>query len=438
MELPSSIDMERAVIGSVLMNRDAMTEASAILPSAADFYDERHILVWQAMLDCFARRTPPDLALVVEELRRAGKLESVGGVVYLMEATNATVTSYHIASYAQSVAEAAARRRAIEASSKIAAMAYDEQTPVRELHGKAQAEIDAALVRLRARGGASLAQIMSAKWEDLKEGVRPGIPTGYRDVDELFGGLQRSDLIILAARPRVGKTSFAMCVAKQVAKQDKHVMVFSLEMSREQLGDRLLSVETGIDSQRIRLRMLRNDEPTLLAQAMSELSRLNIQIEDDAALSVSDVRARALRESSINGPLDLIIVDYLQLMRGTSSKGDNRVQEVSEISRGLKQLARELNVPIIALSQLSRAVEGRTSHVPMLSDLRESGSLEQDADIVIFIYREEIYDSETDKKGVAEMHVAKHRHGPCGVIPMRYEESTTRFTDLTYRSPEGY
>ncbi|MBC8078178.1 MAG: replicative DNA helicase, partial [Chloroflexales bacterium] len=266
-----------------------------------------------------------------------------------------------------------------------------------------------------------------------------GVPTGYKDLDEVTGGLQRSDLIILAARPATGKTSLALCMAYNVALAGNGTVgVFSLEMSREQLVQRILAMHTGVDTQKLRTGNIRDSDLQGVMEAMGQLSSIPLYIEDSAGLSISDVRSKARRLHAEAG-LDLLIVDYLQLMQGRGGRGDNRVQEVSEISRGLKALARELNVPLIALSQLSRAVEGRATHVPMLSDLRESGSIEQDADIVMFIYREELYDRETDKKGIAEIHIAKHRNGPTAVIPLRFDAATTRFQNLErFRAPEGY
>ncbi|MFM7679227.1 MAG: replicative DNA helicase, partial [Roseiflexaceae bacterium] len=262
------------------------------------------------------------------------------------------------------------------------------------------------------------------------------VQTGYRDFDQITGGLQRSDLIILAARPGTGKTSFAMSLAYNVAMYFQHtVAVFSLEMGREQLVQRLIAMETQIDTHRLRLGQVPDNQLKLVFEAMGRLSSAPIYIEDTPGISVMELRSKARRLKTQYG-CDLIVIDYLQLMSGRGK--ENRVQEVSEISRGLKALARELNVPVIALSQLSRAVEGRQSHVPMLSDLRESGSIEQDADIVMFIYRDELYNKESDKKGIAEIHIAKHRNGPVGVVNMRFDPATTRFADLTYRSPEGY
>jgi replicative DNA helicase len=263
-----------------------------------------------------------------------------------------------------------------------------------------------------------------------------GVPTGYVDLDRLTGGLQRSDLVIVAARPSVGKSALALGMAYGAAIQHKRsVGIFTLEMSAEQLVQRLLSTETGVDSHRLRLGQIDDQEWDRISRAFGKLSEANLFIDDAAALSVMDVRSKARRLQAEFG-VDLIIVDYLQLMQ--ARRTDNRVQEISEISRGLKQLARELNVPVVALSQLSRAVETRSDHRPMLSDLRESGSIEQDADVVMLIYREEVYDPNTDKKGIAEIHVAKHRNGPVGTVNLRFFDRTARFADLEmYREPQG-
>ena len=264
-----------------------------------------------------------------------------------------------------------------------------------------------------------------------RRGEVVGIPTGFRDLDTLLGGLQRSDLIVIAARPGAGKTSCALSMAYNMAQQEKVIGVFSLEMSREQLAQRLLAIDTGIDTHRLRNSALSDVDLGRVVTAMGELAALPIHIEDTAALTLSELRSRARRLQAWRG-LDVLIVDYLQLVRGRSP---DRVQEVSEIARGLKNLAKDLNVPVIALSQLSRAVEGRASKVPQLSDLRESGEIEQAADVVIFIYREELYDRDTDQKGIAELHIAKHRNGPLGVVPLRFDSRTTRFQSLAYRVP---
>lgn len=348
----------------------------------------------------------------------------------------------HIERHARLVEDAALLRRLIEAGGKIAALGYDESEDIEATLDKAEAQLFEVSQRRSTQDFVPISQIVNTLFTQIerlqeRRGEVAGVATGYTDLDELTGGLQPSDLIILAARPSVGKTSLALSLAYNVAFLSRATVgVFSLEMSRDQLVQRILAMHTGIDMQRLRTGNLRADELNLAFEGMGVLSELPIYIEDTPGLSITEVRSKARRLHAEVG-VDLLMIDYLQLMSGRRS--DNRVQEVSEISRGLKALARELNVPVIALSQLSRAVEGRQSHVPMLSDLRESGSIEQDADIVMFIYREELYDKDTDKKGIAEIHLAKHRNGPLGVIPLRFEARTTRFQNLErYRAPEGY
>lgn len=334
-------------------------------------------------------------------------------------------------------------RELIIAGGKIAALGYDERAEIEHTISAAYAALDGATARAATDDGlVSVATTVDTMYEAIAaamekgEGPRFGLPTGFRDLDEITGGLQPTDLIILAARPSVGKSSFALSAAYNIATAGASVAVFSLEMSRDQCVQRLIALDTGINLQQVRLWTMREAELAAYMEALGRIHALPLHIDERMALTVADIRSRALRHISQNGPIDIAIVDYLQLMAGKRS--DNRVQEVSEITRGLKQLAKELHCPVLALSQLSRAVEGRQSHIPMLSDLRESGSIEQDADIVMFIYREEMYDKETDKKGIAEMHIAKHRNGPTGVVPMRFDANTTRFMDLSYRSAEGY
>jgi replicative DNA helicase len=439
--LPYDLQAERATLGAVLLERDAVIAVAGWL-TGDYFYLEKHALIYEAVLACYNRREPPDIATVAAELRRREQLDLVGGLAFLSELTAEVPTAVHVEYYGRTVERTALLRRLIEAGGKIAALGYDESPDLEQTLDKAEAELFAISQRRNNQDFVHIGKVVNALFSQIetlqeRRGEVVGVPTGYSDLDELTGGLQPSDLIILAARPSVGKTSFALSLGYNVAFNAQNtVAVFSLEMSRDQLVQRMLAMHTGIDMQRLRTGNLRGDELNLALEGMGVLSELPVYIEDTPGLSITDVRARARRLHSEVG-INLVIIDYLQLMQGRRS--DNRVQEVSEISRGLKGLARELNVPVIALSQLSRAVEGRQSHVPMLSDLRESGSIEQDADIVMFIYREELYDKETDKKGVAEIHMAKHRNGPLGVIPLRFEARTTRFHNLErYRSPEGY
>ncbi len=438
-ETPQNIDAEKAVLGSILLNREAIIAVAAWLP-ADYFYLARHARIYDAMLAVYNKRIPPDTRTVAEELRRNNRLEEIGGVVFLADLVDNVPTAYHVEYYARIVERTAMLRRLINAGGQIAALGYQEQNELEDTLDKAEQTLFEISQRRTSQDFVAIAQVIDQYYEQINylqehRGEVVGVPTGFRDLDQMTGGLQRSDLIILAARPGVGKTSMTMSLAYNIAFNRGTVGIFSLEMSREQLVQRLLAMDTGIDTQRLRLGQLPEEDMHRVISSMGRLAAIPIYIEDTAGQSIMDVRSKARRLHSQVG-VDLIIIDYLQLMSGRRS--ENRVQEVSEISRGLKGLARELNVPVIALSQLSRAVEGRATHVPMLSDLRESGSIEQDADIVMFIYREELYDPETEKKGIAEIHIAKHRNGPVGIVPMRFDPSTTRFQDLSYRTPEGY
>jgi replicative DNA helicase len=639
-ELPQNIEAEKSTLGSMLLNREAIVAVAAWLRPEY-FYLQRHAQIYEAMLACYNTRIPPDTRTVAEELRRRNRLDAVGGILYLAELVDGVPTSYHIEYYARVVERTALLRQLIQAGGRIAALGYDEKEELETTLDKAEQTLFEVSQRRSTSDFVHIGQVIDQYYEQINylqehRGEVVGVPTGFRDLDQITGGLQRSDLIVLAARPGVGKTSLAMSLAYNVASQHQGtVAVFSLEMGREQLVQRLIAMDTKIDSHRLRLGNIPDHELRIVMEAMGRLASLPIYIEDTAGVTLMDVRSKARRLQAHAG-VDLIVIDYLQLMQGRRS--DNRVQEVSEISRGLKGLARELNVPVLALSQLSRAVEGRTSHVPMLSDLRESGclggeslvylpdegryvridtlvgqtgfyvvalntetwqyerrqvtsafatgckpvfhlttrlgrriratanhkfltmhgwkrldqlvpgerlalprqlegpnttdqereiqavamtarhmqerlgnsycgtgpykqnirrdrgarparivgseafhdlamhgvywdaivsivpdgeepvydltveglhnfvandlvvhnSIEQDADIVMFIYREEMYDQNTDKKGIAEVHIAKHRNGPVGVVPMRFEANTTRFLDLTYRTPDGY
>ncbi len=437
--LPADINAERATLGSILLERDAViVVAPWLIPDY--FYLEKHAWIYEAMLTCYNRRIPPDISTVADELRRKQRLDLIGGILYLSELSAEVPTAVHVEYYARIVERTAILRRLIEAGGKISALGYNEREDMEVTLDKAESELFAVSQRRSQQDFVHIRRVVDEYFEQLTniEEVRSdivGVPTGYLDLDKLTGGLQRSDLIILAARPSVGKTALALSMAYNIAvKQPFTVAIFSLEMSREQLVQRLIAMHTGIDTQQLRTGRINRDLQPII-EAMGVLSEASIYIEDTPGLSVMEVRSRSRRLRAQVG-IDLVVVDYLQLMQ--SSRSDNRVQEVSEISRGLKALARELDVPVIALSQLSRAVEGRVNHVPMLSDLRESGSIEQDADIVLFIYREELYDKETDKKGIAEIHIAKHRNGPLGIVPLRFEPRTTTFQNLMHYSSEAY
>ena len=438
--VPYDLEAEEAVLGALLIDRDAVIKIAPFL-KPGDFYREIHGWIYDAILDLYHRREPADSILLAGELDRQGKLEQVGGYAFLFHLVNATPTAVHVEYYAHKVEEAATRRRLISAGGQIAALGYEEAQDVPAVLDQAEQLLFAVTQRINNQDFNSLRDILETYFDRMelvheRKGTIVGVPTGFHDLDELTGGLQKSDLIVVAGRPATGKTSFALSIAHNAALVGKTVGVFSLEMSSEQIVQRLLATESGVDMQRLRLGYLNDAEWSRMSDAFGRLAEMPIHVDDSAALSVMEVRSRARRLQAEVG-IDLLIIDYLQLMQGRRAGfSDNRVQEVSEITRGLKQLAREINAPVLALSQLSRAVESRQSHVPMLSDLRESGSIEQDADIVLFIYRDELYNPETERKGIAEIHVAKHRNGPTGVVPLRFFPETTRFVDLEpYRQP---
>jgi replicative DNA helicase len=389
--LPASIDAERSVLGSILLNRDAIVAVASLI-SPDDFYVEQHGWIFEAMVACYNARIPPDTRTVSEELRRRGRLDAIGGITALSTLVDSVPTSYHIEYYARNVERTSLLRKLIGAGAKIAAYGYDESDDLEATLDKAEQTLFEVSQRRASQDFVHIGQVVDTYYEQIAylqehRGEVVGVTTGFRDLDEITGGLQRSDLIILAARPGVGKTSFVMSLAYNIATQSNGTVgVFSLEMSRDQLVQRLLAMDTKIDTHRLRTGQISNQDLQVVLEAMGRMASLPIYIEDTPGLSIMDVRSKARRLQSQAG-IDLLIIDYLQLMSGRRS--DNRVQEVSEISRGLKALARELNVPLIALSQLSRAVEGRTSHIPMLSDLRESGCLA--GETLIYLPDEGIY-----------------------------------------------
>ncbi|MEO8287373.1 MAG: replicative DNA helicase [Chloroflexota bacterium] len=438
--VPYDLGAEEAVLGSLLLDRDAIIKIAPFL-RPEDFYREAHGWIYGAVLDLYGRREPPDPVTLASELERGGRLENIGGYSYLVKLVNSTPTAVHIEYYGHIVERTAVLRRLISAGGEIAALGYSEDKETTVVLDKAEQILFSISQRTATKDFASIEQVLNEYYDRIESiqhspGSVVGVSTGFHDLDEVTGGLQKSDLIIMAARPGVGKTSLSLGIAHNAAERGARVGVFSLEMSREQLVQRLLAVETGVDSQRLRLGYLNDEEWQNVSDAIGRLAQMPIFIDDSAGLTIHEVRSKSRRLEAEAG-VDLLIIDYLQLMQGTGRRDGNRVQEVSEISRGLKVLARELNIPVIACAQLSRAVESRTNHVPMLSDLRESGSIEQDADIVMFIHREEMYNPETEKKGIAEIHISKHRNGPLTTIPLRFFNRTTKFADLeVYRQEE--
>jgi len=433
---PQSIEAEQSVLGSVLIDRDAMIEIADFL-RPEDFYRQAHARIYAVMLDLSERREPIDIVTVSESLERGGDLEAIGGRAYLATLSNQTPTAVHAAQYARIVERKAVLRNLIGAAGKIAGIGYEDPAEIGEAIDRAEAELFAVSERRVAAGFSPLRGLLHDAYDRLDylhahRGEISGVRTGFGDLDALTTGLQRSDLVILAARPSVGKTSFALNIAEHAAVRDKQVVgLFSLEMSKEQLVLRLLSSVSGIDSQRLRTGFLEELDFARIAPAMNALSEAPIFIDDTPNISTMELRTKARRLQAESG-LDLVVVDYLQLMQSSvASRDANRVQEVSEISRGLKALARELKVPVVALSQLSRQPEMRESKEPRLSDLRESGSIEQDADLVMFLYREKdrgADDQHADGE-VVKLKLAKHRNGPTGEIDLWFKKAQTRFVN---------
>ncbi|MEX1159129.1 MAG: replicative DNA helicase [Thermomicrobiales bacterium] len=436
---PHNLEAEQSVLGSLLIDRDAVIRIASYVKSS-DFYRSAHGLIYEAILTLYNKREPTDLITLVDELRRTGRLDDTGGETYLTELIAAVPTAVHVEYYGRIVERTATLRRLISAGTEVVDIGYTEAMDVEQALDGAERAIFAVSQKRSTRDFRSIGEILEEYFDRLdtlqqNKGAIVGVPTGFADLDKLTGGLQRSDLIIIAARPAVGKSALGLGFAYNAAVRfDKTVGLFVMEMSAEQIVQRMLSMETGIDSHRLRMGYIDDSEWSSVTRAFGRLAEASIYIDDTASVNIMEVRSKARRLHAERG-LDLLVIDYLQLM--TASRVDNRVQEISQISRALKGLARELDIPVVALAQLSRAVETRQSHVPMLSDLRESGSIEQDADIVAFIYREDVYDPDTDRKGIADLIIAKHRNGPVGTVHLRFFDRTARFTDLElYREPD--
>lgn len=431
---PQNIEAEQAVLGAMLIKKEAIVEVQEIL-QPEDFYRETHRLVYEAMIELSGNDEAVDLVTLTEQLRKSGMLEKIGGLPFLTQLANAVPTAANVTYHAKIVKEKAELRRLINAATEIAGAAYEDADSVENIMDAAEKKI--LSVAGSQNGGAfeSMKSIVMRTFERINvlyesKGGLTGLSCGFKDLDKLTSGLQKSDLILVAARPSMGKTAFTLNIASYVGLHGGKVAFFSLEMSKEQLMQRMLCAEGGIDATRLRTGQLDAKEWNRLVETADRLSRAPIYIDDTAGITVMELRSKARRLKAEQG-LDLIIIDYLQLMQGRPSRnGDNRQQEISEISRSLKALARELDVPVIALSQLSRSVESRQVKKPMLSDLRESGSLEQDADIVMFLYREDYYDKDTENKNITEIIIAKHRNGPVDSIQLFFQKEYTKFRDL--------
>jgi len=435
----SNVEAEASLLGAILIDTDGIVKIADSI-NAEDFSDKKHEYIYEAIAYLYNNHSAIDVLTLAEQLKSNGKLDLIGGPSYLAELTNFVPTATHIEQYAEIVAQKAMRRKLITISSEIGELVQDESKQLRELIEEAETRLFNVSNQHVKQNIVSIESILADSFERLDELHRDkskirGVPTGFKDLDGILAGFQKSDLIIIAARPSMGKTALSLNFAHNIAsKANFPVIYFSLEMSKEQLVDRLLSMESGVDAWALRTGNLSDTDFEKIGQAMGSLSEAPIYIDDTPGITVSELRTKARREAHKH-PLGIIIVDYLQLMSGGSKFAgeSNRVQEVSEISRGLKGIARELNVPVIALSQLSRSVENRSPQIPQLADLRESGSIEQDADVVAFIYREEFYKPETERKKITDIFIKKHRNGPIGGVELYFDNEKQRFRSIDTR-----
>ena len=442
---PQNIEAEQAVLGAMLIDKEAIAKATEVL-SADDFYREAHRVIFSAMLELYNKNEAVDMVTVTEILKRDNKLEDIGGIAYITSLANVVLTAANVKYHADIVAEKSVLRQLVRVSTEIAAMGYEANEDVGTLLDTAESRILEISNRKKKTDFTAINDVLMDSVQSIEsllqnKGGLTGLPAGFADLDKLTSGLHPSDFIILAARPSMGKTALALNIVQNVALrahkviggEPRSVAFFSLEMSKEQLVNRMLCAEAGIDSQRLRVGEMHDEDWTHLWDACDTMSRAKIYIDDTAGITAMDMRSRARRLKAEHG-LDLIVVDYLQLMQGSGKRNNSgdRQQEVSEISRSLKALARELNVPVLALSQLSRSVESRQVKRPMLSDLRESGSLEQDADIVAFLYREDYYNPETENKHT-ELIIAMHRNGPVDTANLFFQKQLTKFVGFTKR-----
>jgi replicative DNA helicase len=430
---PQNLDAEMSILGCLMLDKDAIIKIGDIV-SADHFYDEKNKLIFEAILDLYSKNTSADILTVTNWLEEKKLLDKVGGSSYLTQLVNAVPSAAHVTHYAYIVRKKGTLRKLITAAGEISNIAFKEEGEMEDILDVAEQKLFNISQKHLKQNFISIGNILHATFERIDElhrekGKLRGLATGYVDLDNLLGGLQKSDLVVLAARPSMGKTSLALDIMRNVAVNAKvPVGIFSLEMSKDQLVDRLLSSQSDVNLWKIRTGHLNEDDFDHIGKAMGELSESPIFIDDAAGSNIMEIRTKARRLQSEHG-VGLIVVDYLQLMEGRNQ--DNRVQEVSEISRALKMLARELNVPVLALSQLSRGVESRPDKVPQLADLRESGSIEQDADVVMFIYREEMYKGKDSKRPhIAEIHIKKHRNGPTGQVDLYFDQEKTSFKNL--------
>ncbi|MCI8485654.1 MAG: replicative DNA helicase [Clostridia bacterium] len=431
---PHDIEAEQAVIGSMLTDKDSVISAVEVL-KAEDFYREDNKVIYDAIMNLYNRGEPVDIITIKDELVTLGKFEGIGGLEYLAELPEKVPTTANVEKYIKIVEEKSMLRTLIRTANELIVLGYDQTQEVEDIMDVAEKKIFNVMQRKNQKGYSSMKDILVESFTQLEELYNrkqhiTGVPTGFADLDYKTAGLHNSDLILVAARPAMGKSAFALNIASNAAvRANVPVAIFSLEMSKEQMGNRILCSEAMVDSNKVRTGKIEDEDWAKLALASGDLSESQIFIDDTPGISIMEIRAKC-RKMKLEKNIGLVVIDYLQLVQGSSKKGGSREQEISEISRSLKILAKEINVPVIALSQLSRAPEQRPDHRPMLSDLRESGAIEQDADIVMFLYRDDYYNEESEKKNVAEVIIAKHRAGSTGTVELLWLGNYTKFANI--------
>lgn len=432
---PHSEEAEQSVLGACMLSKDAMYDVMEKV-RAEDFYNKHHKEIYEAIQSLEKKGSAVDMLTVCDELKKRGSLEAVGGRGYVATLTSAVPTTTNAGQYATIVVEKAEMRRLIDTAGNILEQGYSAEMEAQDILDHAEQAIFDIAQNRQKQDMIPLHDVLEENMRMISElaenkGQLTGVPTGLTDVDKKTNGLQRSDLIILAARPSMGKTAFALCVARNAAVKGHKVAIFSLEMSKYQLSQRLIAMEAGVDVQKLRTGDLDTGDWQKISVVMDTLSEADIIIDDTPGMSAMEIKNKCRRLKAEKG-LDLVVVDYLQLM-AAEGRPENRQQEVSAMSRNLKQLARELDCPVLVLSQLSRAPETRNDHRPMMSDLRESGAIEQDADVIFFLYRDEVYNEETDNPGECEVHIAKQRNGPTGVVDVRWQSRYTKFVNKSFQ-----
>ncbi|MFC1599604.1 replicative DNA helicase [Patescibacteria group bacterium] len=444
---PHSLEAEKSTLGSLLIDKDAIIKIADLI-TAEDFYHDKHAAIYKAIIEIFEKRNPIDVLTVTSQLEDKKELDLIGGASYLAELTSEVPTASHIFQYATIVKQKSVLRKLLRAGDTITGLGFNETDEIESLLEEAEKSLFNVSQTFIKDRFVHVKEVLTMTYEkladlhdpDSKEKYR-GVPTGFRDLDNILSGMQPSDMIVIAARPSMGKTALALNIAQNVAAKGKAVGVISLEMSKEQLVERMFCSLMGVDSWKMRTGKLTDEDFAKVGGVMDELNNMKLFIDDSIGGSIVELRAKARRLQMEHG-LDLLIIDYLQLMSGGKSSqygGGNRTQEISEISRSLKSLARELNIPIIALSQLSRAVELRPTKIPQLSDLRESGAIEQDADVVLMMYREDYYEEDSDRAGLTDLYIRKHRNGPIGRIELAFKKEQLKFISIEkQRKAEDY